>query len=194
MIGVQELISSVYGAFRLAMGREDGMAYFNATPEGFWRSFFAAVLVLPGYLILSLADPEVAVESVSPIHDGIIYVLAYVISWIAFPLAMVPVSGLLEREERFIPFIVANNWAAVPQICLLVAATILRAGLGLNEILSGMIGLATFGAILVYFWFVARTALKIPAFAAVGVVALNVAITVIISAVGKAFTAAAPVQ
>lgn len=194
MIGAQELISSVYGAFRLALGREDGMAHFNATPAGFWRSFFAAVLVTPGYLILNLADPEAAAPSANPIHDGLIYVLAYVISWVAFPLAMVPVSSLVEREERFIPFIVANNWAAVPQICLLVAVTVLRAGLGLNEILSGLIGLATFGAILTYLWFVARTALKVPGFGAVGVVALNVALTVVISGVAKAFTAAAPVQ
>lgn len=193
MIGLGELVSAVYGAFRLASGREDGMAYFNATPAGFWRSFSAAVVVTPGYLILSLTDPEAAVEFANPVHDSLIYLLAYVISWVAFPLAMVPVSSLLERDDRFIPYIIANNWAAVPQISLLVAITVVRVGLGLNDVLAGLLGFATFGAILTYFWFVARTALKIPGFAAVGVVALNVAITVIISAVAKSFTTAAPV-
>ena len=193
MIGLQELVSSVYGAFRLASGREDGMIYFNATPEGFWRSFFAAVLVAPGYLIMSAVDPETAAPSANPLHDSLIFILAYAITWIAFPLAMVPVSSLLERDDRFIPFIVANNWGAVPQICLLIAVTVLRAGLGLNDLLSGLLGLATFGALLTYFWFIARTALKIPGFAAVGVVVLNVAITVIVSGIAESFTTG-PVQ
>lgn len=193
MIGGRELSSSVYGAFRLASGQEDGMAYFNATPEGFWRSFLAAVLVTPGYLILSMAEPEPPVRSEDPVHDALVYILAYVISWVAFPLAMVPVSRLLEREERFIPYIVANNWGAVPQMCLLVAVTLTQVVLGLGDILAGLVGFVTFAAILTYFWFIARTALQIPGFAAVGVVALNVAITVIVSGLAASF-AGEPVQ
>jgi len=188
MIGLQELVSSVYGAFRLATLRPDGMAYFTATPEGFWHSFFAAVVVAPGYLIVNAVGAEPAVESANPVHDGVIYVLAYVISWIAFPLAMVPVSNLLERDERFIPYIVANNWAAVPQMALLVAVAIVRAGLGFSEALSALIGLITYGAVLAYLWFVARTALNVPGVAAVGVVALNIAISVIVALVADAFT------
>ena len=188
MIGLQELVSSVYGAFRLATLKEDGMAYFTVTAEGFWHSFFAAVVVAPGYLIVNAVGAEPTVESANPIHDGIIYVLAYVISWIAFPLAMVPVSNLLERDERFIPYIVANNWATVPQTALLVAVAIVRVGLGFGEGLSALVGLVTYAAVLAYMWFVARTALNVPGFAAVGVVALNIAISVVIALVADGFT------
>lgn len=188
MIGLQELVSSVYGAFRLAMWRPDGMAYFTVTAQGFWHSFFAAVVVAPGYLFVNAIGTQPAVESANPIHDGIIYVLAYVISWIAFPLAMVPVSELLEREDRYIPYVVANNWATVPQMALLMAVAIIRTGLGFGEVLSALFGLVAYGAILVYTWFVARTALNVPGFAAVGVVALSVAINLIVAVVADSFT------
>jgi hypothetical protein len=44
------------GALRLARGDPGGMACFDASEEGFWHSFRAAVLCYPLYLIL-LAFP-----------------------------------------------------------------------------------------------------------------------------------------
>ena len=190
MISLQELVSAVYGAFRLAQFREDGMAYFNVTTAGFWRSFFAAVLVFPPIFMLWAGSAE----STNTVHDGIIFILAYVIGWLAFPLAMVPVSELLDRDDRYIPYIVANNWASIPQTLLLIAVVVLRAGFGLSKELTGLLVLAAYAAIFAYMWFVARTALKISGFAAAGVVALSIALTVAIVLTRDSFSTAAPVQ
>ena len=57
----QEVASSLYGAWRLACLDESGMGYFNISVEGFWRSFFAAVLLAPVYMLAigqSLMTPE----------------------------------------------------------------------------------------------------------------------------------------
>ena len=43
----QEVLSALYGAYRLAWFDVSGMTFLNLTVEGFWRSFFAAVLVAP---------------------------------------------------------------------------------------------------------------------------------------------------
>jgi hypothetical protein len=191
MIGARELTSSLYGAFRLASLHKDGLAFFNPTPEGFWRSFFAAALVAPGYLALTMIEPGSAGETVNPFHDALVDGLAYAIGWVAFPLAMVPVARLLAREERYIPYIVAYNWAAVPQMMLFVGAAIVTQGLALGSMGAGLIGLAAAGAILTYYWFIARTALNIPGQAAAGVVALDVTITIVISALATLLTGAA---
>ena len=47
-----EVLRSLYGAYRLAFLDQSGMAHFNLSVDGFWRSFFAAVLVAPGFAVL----------------------------------------------------------------------------------------------------------------------------------------------
>jgi len=39
--------------------------------------------------------------------------IAYVISWVAFPLLILPVARQLRREDRFLPFMVAYNWSQI---------------------------------------------------------------------------------
>ena len=47
----EEVLGALYGAYRLARIDPAGMTYFNLSFEGFWRSFFAAVLVAPAYAV-----------------------------------------------------------------------------------------------------------------------------------------------
>jgi hypothetical protein len=191
MIGGAEIVSSVRGAFRLALLHADGVALFNRTHEGFWRSFFAAVIVAPGYLFIAWLGPEWSAE-VPSLHDLLVNGLAYIIGWVAFPVAMVPVTRLLEREERYIGYIIAYNWAAVPQMVLFVGTEILIRVLALGDVVSGVVGIATVSLVMGYYWFIARTALAIDGVAAAGVVALDVLITLVITAAAAGFTAAPP--
>jgi len=188
MIGTQEVASSIYGAFRLASLHEDGMGLFNRTLDGFWRSFFAAVLVAPGYLAVALLEPDGGVSLST--HDAIVTGLAYVIGWVAFPVAMIPVARMLEREGRYIGYIVAYNWAAVPQMLLFVGVEVVVQGLALGTGTGALIRAAAFLAILAYYWFIARTALAIAGFAAAGVVGLDMVLTLMISAVAGGVTGA----
>jgi hypothetical protein len=52
MITLRVIVSGLYGVFRLACLKRYGADYFDKTLQGFWRSFFAAVLTLPFYVIL----------------------------------------------------------------------------------------------------------------------------------------------
>ena len=47
MISPREITLGLYGAFRLALLDVRGMAYFNCTEAGFWRSFTAAAIAAP---------------------------------------------------------------------------------------------------------------------------------------------------
>ena len=55
MITAREVTAALYGSWRLARLDPGGMAYFNRTVEGFWNSFFAAVIVAPGYIEIGRA-------------------------------------------------------------------------------------------------------------------------------------------
>ena len=154
----EEVFRSLYGAYRLAFMDQSGMTHFNLSVEGFWRSFFAAVLVAPGFAVLVgeklLARPE-------PLDLGwaaVVQTLAYVLSWAAFPLVALALTQLLGLSRNYVPLIVALNWAAVLQIVVFLAAVVL--GLLLPDVLEGLIMLIVTGGILFYQWFVTRTALQ----------------------------------
>ncbi len=189
MISAREVASSLYGALRLARLDAGGMAFFNRSLEGFWRSFFAAVIVAPGYAVLTIRELDPALAAARPVRVFLVEAIAYIIGWVAFPLVMAYVCDLLEREERYIGFIVAYNWAVVVQM----AGFLLVSGLASAPFLSGLAAhllvFAAFLAILFYQWFIARTALGIETGRAIMVVGVDLALVVLIAAVASGLAA-----
>jgi hypothetical protein len=153
----EEVLRSIYGAYLLARMDQSGMGQFNLSVDGFWRSFFAAVLVAPGYALLVTQDLVVRPEEVSPFWAFLIEALAYGIGWAAFPLVAIGLTHAFGLSRNYTAMIIAANWAAVIQIGLFLVA------IGLGLVLSGLGGLIVTvitGAILFYQWFVIRTALQ----------------------------------
>ena len=153
----EEVYRSIYGAYRLAFLDPSGMAYFNLSVDGFWRSFFAAVLVAPGYVLL-VAQKLTAQPDVLDLGWAIlVQTLAYGLIWAAFPVLALVLTQLLGLSRNYVPLIVAVNWAAVLQLGVLLAAMAL--GL-LVPALEGLVLLVVTGGLLFYQWFVIRTALQ----------------------------------
>ena len=181
MLSTRETVTSLYGAYRLARFDAGGMAYFDATHGGFWRSFYAAVLIAPFYAVLfALRYMNESVESGSA-HYALINVIAYVIAWLAFPVVMTAIVRVLDREQRFISYIVAYNWAAVLQNALYLPFAILRESGLVPDGTTGMLGLIILSVIMAYGWFITRTALEIPANTAAGVVVLDLILSLFVS-------------
>ena len=153
-----EVLQSLYGALRLAMLDVSGMAHFNLSVEGFWRSFFAAVIAAPGYALLvvqrTMDRPDDDGTGVVVVVEGI----AYLVAWAAFPLVALVLTQLLGLGRHYVELIVAVNWAAVLQIGVFLA--VLALSLGLPEALGALLLAVATGALMVYQWFVMRTALQ----------------------------------
>ncbi len=153
----QEIWSSIYGAFRLACFDKSGHSHFNLTVEGFWRSFFAAVLMAPGYVILVTQGFVAGSESFS-VWSLLVHAGHYAASWIIFPLTVFFAIDLLNLGHRYTALIVAVNWAAVIEISVMVV------GLGLALILppdaANLLIVAIVIVLVIYQWFVIRTALQ----------------------------------
>lgn len=182
-----ESLTALYGTLRLARFDAAGLQYLDTSPEGFWKSFTAALWILPIYLPLTALNYGFERAPLSG-HVVALEVLGYVIAWTAFPVVMLSVTRLFQRRQHFIRYIVAYNWASVWQIALYGAVSLLTEIGVLRGAVGDFIGLAAFGAILFYGWFVARAALDIPAPTAAGVVALDLTLALIIE---KATTLAA---
>jgi hypothetical protein len=170
------------GALRLARGDRGGMACFDPSIDGFWRSFRAALVCYPLYLILLTFPIEIGSSpEIDETRLLAVETIHFVISWVAFPLAVLPLVDWLRRGDRFLPFMVAYNWCQVPQT--VVFATIaLFGGLGALSA-DGVLILDLIAGVgaLVYEWYIARVAWALSGGRAVLVIVVDVLLATLLS-------------
>ncbi|HTT81564.1 MAG TPA: hypothetical protein VMF86_18000 [Stellaceae bacterium] len=162
------------GALRLAIGDRRGLRCFDASIDGFWRSFRAAAICYPLYLfLLALRISHAQWQQSGVATILVVETIDYVVSWVIFPLVILPLCGWLRRDDRFLAFMVAYNWSQVPQTALFAVIGID----GLTGLLSpGSLPGAEFVAALatmVYEWYIARVALAVGAAPAVLIVVID---------------------
>ena len=185
-----EIYNSILGAWRLARLDPSGMHYFSLTIDGFWRSFFAAVIVAPIYIYIHLMRPTAPVVGrappAEPATDLFVDIGAYIVGWAAFPALMILLARLLNLSGQYVSFIVAYNWANVLQWALFGVAATIAAALGAETGFGAVLNLAALAAVLFYQWFVARTALLTSAYVAAGIVVIDVLLGLIINFAARA--------
>ncbi len=177
----REIVFGLYGAWRLVFLDRGGLSYFDASVEGFWKSFYAAALVAPGYVILVLLDPTVQNAGAGGMRSVLIHALTYSLSWTVYPVVVHPIVQAMSRGTAYTKFIVAFNWAKVIQMALylpvvgIVAAQILPGGA------ANLLNAAVYMLLLGYQWVVTRTALYIRSWPTTGLVALYFTVGVVLS-------------
>ena len=182
-----EVQLAVGGALRLARGDRRGLGFFDTSIDGFWRSFRAAAICYPFFLMLLASRVSAAhwAASGAP-RIVIVETIGYVISWVAFPLLMLPLSRWLGREDRFLAFMVAYNWSQLPQTALFVVLAANSAAGLLPHALAQFADFAAAVAVLLYEWYIARVALAVSASQAVPVVLLDLVLGSILSRITEA--------
>ena len=165
---------------------QDESACFDRSLDGFWRSFRAAAISYPLYLVLLSMRVTVAEWERSGAFLIItVETIAYVIAWTAFPLLMLGVAQRIGRPHRFFDFMVPYNWSQLPQSALFVLVGLETESGVLGAQPAQAIEVAAAVAVLVYEWFIARVALETTAGAAVFVVFVDLLLGVLISHVAS---------
>jgi hypothetical protein len=182
---VRSIASGMQAALLLARGRPEGLRYAETDLGGAARSFWAMALALPAFICLRLTD--MSGERV-PAHDFALDLLSYLIGWIGFALLSRPVVDSMGRASRWPRFIVVWNWCNVVQYLLLVIAAV-PGLLGAPEFLQQVVALVAVGWALWLEWFAIRLALDVTTLPALGLVALDVAIGLALTALGQALLA-----
>ena len=186
MISAREIVYGIYGAYRLCRFDAHGLAYFNASRQGFWRSFFAAVLIAPAaFLITAVHSDGVAVQA-GPLRIALIEGLAYVILVFAYPVVVHPLCRLLDREPNYITYVIAYNWAGVIQNLLVLPVALLAHSGVLPSALANLAELAIMGVTLVMSWYIAKAALRVPSGMAVAFVAVDMVISLVVEWIAEA--------
>jgi hypothetical protein len=166
----EEASRSIQGAWGLLRRDPGAPTAFNATLDGFWRSFFAAVALLPLDLAyLALIGPTGGTEQAAPGTRWTVNVLVYVIGWTAWPLIAVYLTRAMGCGERLIGYIVAYNWSQLLTGPFLIGLDVIGR-LSLPEEAALFVNLFGLAGVLFYEYLIARQMLALAAGKAVVVV------------------------
>ena len=157
----EELRWALIGCWRLAKRDRGGLACFDRSLDGFWRSFRAAFLSYPLYLAMLMMRVSPAQwQAAGGGRIVAIETIGYVIAWVAFPLVILSVAGWIGREQRFFDFMVPYNWCQLPQSMLFVLIGVASESGVLGGPAAHAINAAALVAVMVYEWYIARVALQ----------------------------------
>ena len=173
------------GAWRLGRFDATGLAAFANTVDAAWRSFFAAALVFPLWLLVSVLQYAVTAETAPEASFArylTVDMISYVIGWTAFPVIMAGVCDSIGRSGVYLRFVAAYNWSMLIQSIIY-----------LPVVIAGQIGLVPGeGAMLLMLvaltWalafeaFVIKEALAIPMPWAAGLTAFDLVLAFLIGA------------
>ena len=181
-----EVSISCAGAWRLGRFDGTGMAAFANSTDVAWRSFYAAVLIAPLWMLVSLLryaiDPSDVATQTPLLRYLTVEIISYVIGWTAFPVIMAGVCEQLGRTSTYPRFVAAYNWSMLIQYMIY-----------LPVVLAGLTGLvpeqgAMFLSLITLFWalafetFVIKSALNIPLTWAAAFTAFDLFLAVLIRA------------
>lgn len=176
-----EIGRALRGAVGLARRDPTALASFDFSVAGFWRSFIAAGLAAPAFFLfrgLSQAAPTDGEPAAGSLLRDL---LSYGLGWLTLPIVGLLLTPYFNLSNRFVPLVVAANWAALLQSLLF--STVLLATAGLPAGMGQSLLAATAILVLLYEWQVVRTALGSTAVVAAGFVASDVVLSLLFDTV-----------
>ena len=190
MISMNEIRAALDGSWLLLRNRPEGQSYFDQSLQGFWRSFQVILLLIPLFLLSGLFEKQLyfAENMFHPegFPDSAIWTAQFFghgINWIALPVILALIAAPIGISQRYVPFIVVRNWTslltAVPYMIIYILFLIGIISPGIAVLLS----LTSLLAILWYHFLIARIVLQASVSLAIGVVVLDVLLSLVIGQV-----------
>jgi len=178
---IVEFVYVVRGLRRLIQFDVGGLGYFDRSIEGFWRSFRVALLIAPLYSIVIPFELELIKPTAGWQQIMIVEILAYIVSWLLYPLAAYEICRLVGREAEYPGYIVVYNWSKM----LIASAQVLvwlptLMGITAAETSHSLYRIV-YLIFLIYLWFIARAGLRIDTFSAIGMVFTSYVLTLVLS-------------
>lgn len=149
-----EIQAYLAGAWRLMMGKPDGVRALDVSADGFWNSFFAILVAFPALsvswaaLAAELSEDGLGSRYSILLRLAVIDVVAWVLPLLVLGLVARP-AGILDRYPHFV---VASNWASALLAWLMLPAGLLNLFAPEASDLNNTVSLVVFLAALVLSW------------------------------------------
>lgn len=181
MLGLSEISQSLRGAVQLFLGRKQGLLAMDRSVDGFWRSFGVILLLLPINAVVVLAITR---TNSSETFGGLFFeqMPLLLLDWVGFPIVLALVAGPLGVSANYVSYVVARNWAA-PVAAAILAIPYLLQGAGWIPVNgAALLSLVAIVVVLRYGYMVLRLALGTSMALSAGLVAADLALTLIVIA------------
>lgn len=149
-----EIQTYLVGAWRLMMGKPDGVRVLDVSADGFWNSFFAILVAFPALsvswagLAAELSEEGLGSRFSILLRLAVIDVAAWVLPLLVLGLVARP-AGILDRYPHFV---VASNWASALLAWMMLPAGLLKLFVPEASDLNGVVSLIVFLVALVLSW------------------------------------------
>lgn len=194
MLTGDEISRSTHAALDLFRGDRQALRRLDVSYDGFWRSFQVIVLLLPMIGVLMLSERAYLLAQLPLVEETFpsgpfmaSRLVSVALDWIAFPVALAFLARPLALEKRYVPIVVALNWAAlVAAVPVAVPHMLVLLGLIGNE-LAALLNIIVLALVLRYEYQVIRIAGNVQPPMAIGLVALDFLLGVALSAAITSF-------
>jgi hypothetical protein len=187
-----QLLAALYGVWLLLKLDPRALEFFEKTPGGFARSFLPAVLLVPLHLTHEILTYDPAQTKLAMAPYLVVQLLSDVLSWTVYPFVMIYVARSFTLEARYFSYMVPYNWFQLP-LGLMLFPIAIMADLGMAPM--AMVSFINLLAVMVFFTFgsfIARIGLQIGVMTSIGLVILDLLLTVITNQlVGRIYVASA---
>jgi hypothetical protein len=143
------------GAWRMMMGKADGLRLLDLSVDGFWNSFFAIVVALPALIVgwVGVANEL----SQLPAFGGKLSIVARLAvidlaTWVLPLLVLAAVASRAGIADRFVHLVVASNWASALIVWIMLPASLLGLFWPAASDASALLSLALFMLTMVLSW------------------------------------------
>ncbi len=196
MLASADIQRSLTGAWRMMLGRADGLRLLDLSADGFWNSFFAIAVALPALALgwIAAAD-QIAGEIESVSRGSLILRLALrdLGTWILPLVGLALVAKPAGIADRFVHYVVSSNWGSAVLVWLTVPPTIVSLVAPSAIDFATLLALLFYGVSLVLGWRLTNAALGRGAALATAVfVAMFLASLVALFALQSLFGLSAP--
>lgn len=118
------------GAWRMMLGKADGLRLLDLSADGFWNSFFAIVIALPP-LTVSWVGAANQLSQLSADFGSKFSIVARlavidIAAWILPLIALAAIVSRVGLADRFVHLVVSGNWASALFIWITVPISLAR--------------------------------------------------------------------
>ena len=158
----EEIQQYLTGAWRMMLGKADGLRMLDISADGFWNSFFAMAIALPALIVgwVGVANEFGAISGEVGGRLSIVLRLAVVdfAAWVAPLAALAAAAPRAGIADRFVHLVVSSNWASALIVWLMLPAPLLRMFFPAASDAASVLSLALFVISMVLTWRVTNVA------------------------------------
>ena len=155
MLSADETQSALLGAWRLMLGKADGLRLLDLSADGFWNSFFAIVVALPAMIVgwVGIAN-EIGDAGAFAGRFGMVARLAVIDlgTWVLPLVALALVGRRVGIGGRFVHYVVASNWVSAIVAWMMLPSALLRLFVSATNQAVSLLSLVLFAATMVLTW------------------------------------------